>query len=765
MSTTDAPLVGEPLLVRASAFDVDRTKLRPPRASHALAGHQRLLGLRPDRAVYPIVVAVAPAGYGKSTLLAEWVSDDPRRVLWISLDTHDDDPQRLVNHIAAALLTSGVHAAELEEGLRSPAASVWSRSMPRLSAALQDATPFTLVLDDAHAVTSSESWDVIDWLALHAPARAQLAIAGRSLGGSVMPRLQLAGRLSVIGPAELALRDDEAVELLQATGGDGSRAAAVGLNQACGGWAAGLLLSRSSTASEAPLALDPGMGTATLDRYIEAEVLRSLSPADQRFLLRASILRMASGPLCDAVLERTDSGEVLDRLCATNTFTSRVGDGWCRTHELIRTALLRSLEDEDALQVAMLRELAAMWHAEHGSPAEAVRYSMESGIAERTAELIGRFANRLFSSGQWAMVSQWLDRAEAQGLSLGNQSVVTAASTGSALTGNPERSVRWAAASERSRTGQATVDEGLRALVAAWQCQRGAETMLADALQAEGLIPDVSPWRKSVLAALGLAQLMQGLEQESRSAFRRVVDEPGPARLDVAARSGCLAFLAIDALDRRQLDDAASLIEEAARIRDESGITEQGLQSLVDGVRARVVLVRSGDVEAAQRLLAHAQQLRPLLSWAMPSVALIDRLELTKASLGLGDVGGARAVTREIADILRRRPGLGRLEAEAVELGRRLAERAGALQGPSSLTAAELRLMPWLATHLSFREIGERLFVSANTVKTEALSIYRKLGASSRSEAVEAAVHVGVLDPASLPGILGAHDWTTGEGH
>jgi LuxR family maltose regulon positive regulatory protein len=763
VSTIEAPSEGDPPLVRAAALDVDRTKLRPPRSSHAAAGHQRLLELRPDRAVSPVVAVVAPAGYGKSTLLAEWVAQEPDRALWVSLDTHDDDPLRLVNHIAAALLASGLDAPDLEDGLRSPAASVWSMLMPRLSAALQDAVPVTLVLDDAHAVTSSESWDVIDWLVLHAPARSQLAIAGRNLGGSVMPRLQVAGKLSTVGADELALRDDEAQQLLQATGADRSGAAAARLNQACGGWAAGLLLSKSAVASEVPTALGSDAQTDVLARYIEAEVLGSLSPADRSFVLRASILRTASGPLCDAVLERTDSGAVLDRLCTTNTFTSRVGHGWCRTHELVRTALLRVLEDEDPAQVATLRERAATWHAEHGSPAEAVRYAMESGRAERTAQLIGRFANRLFSSGQWAMVSQWLDWAEAQGLSLSNQSVLTAAVTGSALTGKPERSVRWAAASERARTGQATVDEGLRALVAAWQCQRGAETMLADAQCAEGLIPDDSPWRKSVLAALGLAQLMQGLEQESRSAFRRVVDEPGPAWLDVAARSGCLAFLAIGALDRRQLDDAAVLIEEATRIRDESGITEQGLQSLVDGVRARVVLARSGDVEAARRLLTHAQHLRPLLSWAMPSVALIARIELVKASLGLGDVGGARAVTRELADILRRRPGLGRLEAEAGELARRVAEQAGALQGPSSLTAAELRLMPWLATHLSFREIGERLFLSTNTVKTEALSIYRKLGASSRSEAVEAAVHVGVLDPASLPGILGAHDWTAGE--
>lgn len=740
--------------------DVDRVKLRPPRANHAIVGHERLLALRPEPSASPVVAVIAPAGYGKSTLLAEWADHERGRAVWITLDRHDDDPIRLVTHLAVVVLESGVSAPQLEEGLRSPGSSVWSRLMPRLSSAMQSAGSFALFIDDAHTLTSDESWDVIDWLALHIPPGSQLAIAGRALGGTVMPRLTVDGQAATLGAADLALLDAEAHELLRATGAASSLADATRLNRACDGWVAGLLLSSSVAGWEGPVVADSDTQDDLLGEYVQAEVLQQLSGEDQEFLLRTSVLRLASAPLCDAILGRSDSGDVLERLCLSNTFTSRVGKGWCRTHELVRSALLRTIEERDEALVAQLRERAATWHAEHGSPADAVSYAMESGHLEYASGLIGRFANALFSSGQWTMVSRWFDWVEAHGLTVSDRSVMVAAATGSALTGDPERSVRWALASERSRPDEGTVDEGLRILTAAWQCQRGARTMLADATRAVELIPEASPWRKSALAALGLALLMHDHEPESAVTFRRVVDEPGPAWADVAARSACLAFLAILALRRQDLDEAVELLERATIVRQESGITEQGLQALVNAAMARAILLRDGPSDEVARLLSQAQRVRQLVSWAMPAPALATRLELIKAHLAIGDIAGARVVVREARDILRRRPGLGALEAETNDLALRVAEQAETLQGPSSLTAAELRLLPWLATHLSFREIGERLYLSTNTVKTEALSIYRKLGASSRSEAVEAAVRVGLLDAASLAGILAARTWT-----
>jgi LuxR family maltose regulon positive regulatory protein len=254
---------------------------------------------------------------------------------------------------------------------------------------------------------------------------------------------------------------------------------------------------------------------------------------------------------------------------------------------------------------------------------------------------------------------------------------------------------------------------------------------------------------------------MNGLVTESTVGFQQVVDERGPAWADTNARAGSMTFLGVLALREQRVDAAAELLDRAIALREESGITEQGLHAFSDAVATRLAVLQGGDIEAARRRLTHAQRTRSLTTWAVPSLALAVRLELVKAHLALADVAGARAVTREMADILHHRPDLGSFESEARELCLRTAEQAEAAQGPSSLTAAELRLVPWLATHLSFREIGERLYLSTNTVKTEALSTYRKLGASSRSEAVEAAVCVGLLDPASLPRVLSVGGWGT----
>ena len=137
--------------------------------------------------------------------------------------------------------------------------------------------------------------------------------------------------------------------------------------------------------------------------------------------------------------------------------------------------------------------------------------------------------------------------------------------------------------------------------------------------------------------------------------------------------------------------------------------------------------------------------LRPLLTYIYPTYAVPALLELAHAYVALDDVAGARAALRQAGDVLRLRPDLGTLPAQVQELRSRLDRVPAAVPGSSSLTTAELRLLPLLATHLSFTEIGQRLFLSKHTIKTQAISIYRKLGASSRSEAVQRVREVGLL--------------------
>jgi LuxR family maltose regulon positive regulatory protein len=144
-------------------------------------------------------------------------------------------------------------------------------------------------------------------------------------------------------------------------------------------------------------------------------------------------------------------------------------------------------------------------------------------------------------------------------------------------------------------------------------------------------------------------------------------------------------------------------------------------------------------------MLAEAQRLRPHLTHIMPFYAVQARLELARCYVALTDVSGARTVLREAEEIVRMRPRLGGLIDEIAAVKRQLESLRVNMAGASSLTSAELRLLPLLPTHLSFRQIGQRLFISPHTVKTEAISIYRKLGVSSRSEAIERAQRLGLL--------------------
>jgi LuxR family maltose regulon positive regulatory protein len=171
--------------------------------------------------------------------------------------------------------------------------------------------------------------------------------------------------------------------------------------------------------------------------------------------------------------------------------------------------------------------------------------------------------------------------------------------------------------------------------------------------------------------------------------------------------------------------------------------------ALVYAWAARMALHR-GDAAAAGDHVIRAARLRPLLTYALPVVSVQALLELARAYIALTDPAGARAVLRQANDILHQRPDLGVLPDEAAELRAKVDMLGRHGVGGSSLTTAELRILPLLATHLSFREIAERLYLSPYTVKTQALSVYRKFGVSSRSAAIERAHRGGVLGHRSL---------------
>jgi LuxR family maltose regulon positive regulatory protein len=200
------------------------------------------------------------------------------------------------------------------------------------------------------------------------------------------------------------------------------------------------------------------------------------------------------------------------------------------------------------------------------------------------------------------------------------------------------------------------------------------------------------------------------------------------------------------AMARGDWSRAEALAGQAGMVLRRAGIEDSYATPMICAVQARTAMHR-GDIPAARRELVSAQRLRHLLTYAIPHVAVQVRIELTRVHIALADLAGARTLMQEIDELLKRRPGLGTLIEEAKPLRAQLAkERGTSVPGASALTAAELRLLPLLSTHLSVAGIATELFLSPHTIKSRMKSIYRKLDASTRNQVVTRARELGLLE-------------------
>jgi LuxR family maltose regulon positive regulatory protein len=245
------------------------------------------------------------------------------------------------------------------------------------------------------------------------------------------------------------------------------------------------------------------------------------------------------------------------------------------------------------------------------------------------------------------------------------------------------------------------------------------------------------------MVLLGLATFLGGSVDEADDIFADVVDEAGdlgaPDMVAVA-----LAEHALIAIGRDEWVRADEFAERAIATARHSRRENAALNALAYAVAGRTAL-HAGRTASAHELLATAQRRLPQLTYALPIPSAQTRLELARAYLTLADQAGARTMLREVDTILRRRPALGSLPVQAAEVQATVSTAGRDAPGASALTAAELHVLPLLTTHLTFREIGARVYLSHHTVKSHAMSIYRKLGVTSRGAAVERARHVGLL--------------------
>jgi ATP/maltotriose-dependent transcriptional regulator MalT/anti-anti-sigma regulatory factor/anti-sigma regulatory factor (Ser/Thr protein kinase) len=410
------------------------------------------------------------------------------------------------------------------------------------------------------------------------------------------------------------------------------------------------------------------------------------------------------------------------------------------------TSLAITLDRVEPVDPAAFHALAAPGT----SVAATMDYAMQAGDPEYVAGLVMRLALAFYDGGRLATQQRWLDWFDHHELLERYPAATVLGAWLQALVGQAAAAERWADAAERgafreTRTlpdGTASID-GWLALLRAAMCRHGVDQLRSDAELACRLVPTGSLLRAPAVLLLGISyMLVEDLDaaDDLLAEAVEVAEDTGTA--DTAAVA--LAERALVSIGREAWDRAELLIEHGRSLLNQAHPDDHATNVLLYAVAARLA-VHQGKVPRAHQDLAHAQRLLPQLTVALPIYAVQARLELVRAYLALTDVAGARTVLREVDDLLRRRPRLGVLGQQADQLRARVDTMGADVLGASSLTAAELRLLPLLATHLTFREIGERLHVSSNTVKTQAMSIYRKLGVSSRSQAIEHAQQLGLL--------------------
>jgi len=481
--------------------------------------------------------------------------------------------------------------------------------------------------------------------------------------------------------------------------------------------------------------------------YLESEMLVGMDPKTYDMRVRTSVVDTVCGPLADAITGRSGSANRLYGLSRSNQLVIPL-DGqrrWFRYHGLLRELLARRLE-ESAPGPADAHRRAAAWYEMESRTDDAIEHAFQGGDVDGAARLVLSAVATTYRAGHLPTIQHWIASFAPETLSDQPRLAVVAALV-AGVEGDPHGAARWAAAAERG-TGDEDPGPGSAALdiplLRAMLCRVGPGPMLADARRSIETHDVDWPWRPSALLTAGAAHAMLDQAADAEAAFAEAELAPGIA--STVTRFQVRAERALAAIARRRWQEAAAILAPDRRsiTSDPDAGRIAGLLWLVADAR---LAIHRGDRRLAHERLRRAQLGQARLSWAIPWYAVRTLTEMARAQLLVGDAEGALASLVRAADTIRVRPALGNLTASVEEVTRAaLAAGTERLPGGSTLTPAELRLLPLLQTYLNFREIGERLGVSGNTVKTEAMSIYAKLGAGSRSEAVTSAVTYGLLE-------------------
>ena len=716
-----------------------------------------------------LILVEAPAGFGKSTLVAQWRSSaaEARPFAWISLDPGDDDPGRLWWHLACAVQRAcpAFGSDEVLRALRAQAPDFAGVILPLIVnqlAALPE--PVVLVLDDYHVIEEGACHDQVALLLAHLPPSAQLVIITRTDPPLALARMRAAGEMTEVRATDLRFGAAEVAALVHAVSGASlSEADVANLVQRTEGWPAGVYLAALSLrghASPSSFVRQFGGEHRFIIDFLAEEVLTQQPAEVRQFLARTSILTRFCAPLCDAVAGPADSAGIISVIERENLFVVPLDQNrrWFRYHNLFAEVLHSQLTATEPDSVAALHRRASAWHQVWGSAEEAIRHSLAAGDAEGAVGLIAQHWHSYVNSGRMATVSGWLHALGDTRIAASPLAAHCAMWLG-ALSGDQRSARRWlsvvAAAGD-----QGPLPDGMRsgafsaALMQATFGFDGIGAACRAGSVAVRLETDpASPWYSLARTAFAADLYFSG--QPELAAAQLDEAELADAPLALARMLACVvsAWLAIDA---GRVGAAETAAHRARDIVTDPVIGLSGApQSSLAYIATGAVLAARGQLDEARAEFETALRIRR--KWAgispVPTVELLLRYAPVLA--GLGDHDAAAALAAETRELLTALPDgagaqLARLEAVERQPGSR--PRLNGQRGPSPLagpaeplTGREQAVLRLLTGTLSLREIANVMYVSPNTVKTHTQAIYRKLGVSGRPDAVARGRDLGLL--------------------
>jgi ATP/maltotriose-dependent transcriptional regulator MalT len=736
-------------------------KLAAPRQRAEMVERPRILRALDAGEGAALTLVAAPAGYGKSTAVRAWCASRPTAFAWVTLDGGDNDPVRLWTYVATAVdrVREGLGRGALQR-LRVSGVPIEIGLDELMNGITAFGEELVVVLDDLQTVTDTECLASISYGLEHLPANARLIVITRSDPALRLARLRARGALAELRASELAFTTAEARGLLVDRGLAelGAREVEM-LCERTEGWPAALNLAalwlRSVDDPSRAVRVFGGEHRFVAD-YLSQEVLGSLDDDLRSFLLRVSILGRFTAELCDGVIGSSDSASVLAELERSNLFVIRLEHGgWFRVHSLFAEFAGFQLASLEPGAAAEIHRRAAVWLRSRGLPVEAAEHAAAAGDHELLAQLLVEYHLPLIRSGGARTLLRWV-RTLPDVCIVEHPELAVGAATAAVMIGQlaverrrllqladraqaerPERFGPYAQA-VAAMVRAASVDGGVRRAVL--DGRRAVE--LAEAGADDVLMAALSGYARALYFA--------GELDEAWAAALRAVEHPDAERR-APGHAYARSTLALVAVDRGQLASARTHAEKAKSIVGRVGSSRSWLGANASAALG-AVLAKEGSLAEAERELVYAEHsFRDEVATVHHAWLLVL---LARVRCGRGRLDEAAATLRSAREAIGELIDSGRVLSLATDVERELelakarASSGEMLDRPSEAELAVLRL---LATDLSTRQIGRELFLSPNTVRSHTRAIYRKLGVTSRADAVARADALGLLGQTESP--------------